>query len=146
MRTFKPLILGLVLGFLALPVAPHAAAQVAADGEAVTTTRAMVEAELAELKTELALGDYTWTQVEQILKSGIRERVAIARRYGAEGGMELIQPLDGSEKRAMKRELKDSRKDTEKRMKRYLDKEQMKAFEAVQDEQYDALLEWLENA
>jgi hypothetical protein len=110
------------------------------------TTREMVEERLADMKTRLALNDYQWTQVEMILKSSIRERVAIIRRYGLDGGPEAIAALEGAEKRAMKRELKDSRKNTEKRMKRFLDKEQYKEFKAIQEEIHDELIARVESA
>ena len=110
------------------------------------TTREMVDDRLAAMKERLALGDYEWTQVEMILKSSIRERVAIIRRYGLDGGPEAIAALEGSEKRAMKRELKDSRKNTEKRMKRYLTKDQYKEFKAIQEEIHEELIARVENA
>jgi hypothetical protein len=110
------------------------------------TTREMVDERLADMKERLALSDYQWTQVEMILKSSIRERVAIIRRYGLDGGPEAIAALEGSEKRAMKRELKDSRKSTEKRMKRFLDKEQFKEFKAIQEEIHDELIARVESA
>lgn len=140
-RKLFTLLLTATLALTTLPVA-------AQDGDAgsAPTTRAMVEAQLLELKGQLNLGDYEWTQVEQILKSGIRERVAITRRYGLTGDMDMLEPLEGSEKRALKRELKDSRKDTEKRMKRYLDKDQFKAFKALQEEIYASLLERADTA
>ena len=110
------------------------------------TTREMVEERLADMKGRLALSDYDWTQVELILKSSIRERVAIIRRYGLDGGLEAIAALEGPEKRAMKRELKENRKNTEKRMKRYLDKEQYKEFKAIQEEIHDELIARVESA
>jgi hypothetical protein len=110
------------------------------------TTREMVDDRLADMKERLALTDYQWTQVEMILKSSIRERVAIIRRYGLDGGPEAIAALEGAEKRAMKRELKDSRKSTEKRMKRFLDKEQFKEFKAIQEEIHDELIARVESA
>ena len=123
----------------------------AQEAESVTaapnaTTREMVEDRLADMKERLALSDYEWTQVEMILKSSIRERVAIIRRYGLDGGAEAIAALEGAEKRAMKRELKDSRKNTEKRMKRYLSKEQYKEFKAIQEEIHDELIARVESA
>lgn len=123
--------------------AQDAASVAAAPNE---TTREMVEERLADMKDRLALSDYQWTQVEMILKSSIRERVAIIRRYGLDGGPEAIAALEGAEKRAMKRELKDSRKSTEKRMKRYLDKEQYKEFKAIQEEIHDELVARVESA
>ena len=111
-----------------------------------STTREMVDARLADMKERLALSDYQWTQVEMILKSSIRERVAIIRRYGLDGGPEAIAALEGAEKRAMRRELKDTRKETEKRMKRYLDKEQYKEFKVIQEEIHDELIARVESA
>jgi hypothetical protein len=123
----------------------------AQDEESVTatpnaTTREMVEDRLTDMKERLALDDYNWTQVEMILKSSIRERVAIIRRYGLDGGPEAIAALEGAEKRAMKRELKDNRKNTEKRMKRYLNKEQYKEFKTIQEEIHDELIARVESA
>lgn len=111
-----------------------------------STTREMVDARLADMKERLALSDYQWTQVEMILKSSIRERVAIIRRYSLDGGPEAIAALEGAEKRAMRRELKDTRKETEKRMKRYLDKQQYKEFKAIQEEIHDELIARVESA
>ncbi len=123
----------------------------AQDAESVTatpnaTTREMVEDRLVDMKERLALGDYEWTQVEMILKSSIRERVAIIRRYGLDGGPEAIAALEGADKRAMKRELKDNRKNTEKRMKRYLSKDQYKEFKVIQEEIHDELIARVESA
>lgn len=114
-----------------------AAAQDAAGGP---TTREVVESRLIDLKDRLNLDDYQWNQVEMILKSSIRERVAIARRYGLDGDPAAFEALEGKQKRAMKRALKDSRKNTARRMKRYLDKDQYKEFKRVQEEIHDNFL------
>ncbi len=121
-----------------------AATVVAQTDEPGTTTREVVEQRLEDMKTRLDLDDYTWSQVERILKSSIRERVAIARRYGLDGELESLADLEGSEKRAAKRELKQCRKDVEKRMKRYLDKEQYKEFKAIQEEIHEEMLARIE--
>lgn len=138
-RTFFALML------LALFAATPVAAQQNAEDSGITTREA-VDTRLTELKTELGLDDYKWSQVEMILKSGIREQIAIVRRYGLDGSEQRLEPLEGSEKRAAKRELKDSRKDMEKRMKRYLDKDQFKAFKEVQESAYASLEEMVEEA
>ncbi len=117
---------------------------VAQTDESGATTREVVEQRLEDMKTRLDLDDYTWSQVERILKSSIRERVAIARRYGLDGEMETLADLEGSEKRAAKRELKQCRKDVEKRMKRYLDKDQYKEFKAIQEEIHEEMLARIE--
>lgn len=109
-----------------------------------TTTREEVDTRLAAVKTELNLDDYKWSQVEMILKSSIRERVAIIQRYGLDGSTDTLEPLEGSEKRAAKRELKESRKDTEKRMKRYLDKAQYKEFKEIQEQTYGTIEEMID--
>ncbi len=121
-----------------------AATVVAQTDEPGATTREVVEQHLEDMKTRLDLDDYTWSQVERILKSSIRERVAIARRYGLDGELESLADLEGSEKRAAKRELKQCRKDVEKRMKRYLDKEQYKEFKAIQEEIHEEMLARIE--
>ncbi len=121
-----------------------AATVVAQTDESGATTREVVEQRLEDMKTRLDLDDYTWSQVERILKSSIRERVAIARRYGLDGEMETLADLEGSEKRAAKRELKQCRKDVEKRMKRYLDKDQYKEFKAIQEEIHEEMLARIE--
>ncbi len=121
-----------------------AATVVAQTDEPGATTREVVEQRLEDMKTRLDLDDYTWSQVERILKSSIRERVAIARRYGLDGELESLADLEGSEKRAAKRELKQCRKDVEKRMKRYLDKEQYKEFKAIQEEIHEEMLARIE--
>ena len=46
----------------------------------------------------------------------------------------------------VRRALKDCRKDTEKRMKRYLDKDQYKEFKAVQESIHEELLARLDQA
>ena len=135
------LLLALLLalgGTLALPGMAQDADQ------AAVTTRELVDQRLAEMKDRLALSDYTWEQVHLILKSSIRERIAIARKYGLDGSGEALAELSGKDKRAMRRELKDSRKTTEERMERYLDKDQMKEFEAFQEEIYDDMLARME--
>lgn len=109
-----------------------------------TTTREEVDTRLAAIKTDLNLDDYKWSQVEMILKSSIRERVAIIHRYGLDGSTDTLEPLEGSEKRAAKRELKESRKDTEKRMKRYLDKAQYKEFKELQEQTYGTIEEMID--
>ena len=72
----------------------------------------------------------------------IRERVAIAKRYGLEDGG--VEALEGKEKRALKREIKSSRKFAEQRMKRFLSKDQMKEFKALQERIDSRLLEQIE--
>jgi Spy/CpxP family protein refolding chaperone len=104
------------------------------------STREMVVSQLGEYKTSLNLTDYQWTQVEMILKSSIRERLAIAQRYGLDGGGEAYQSLERKQKRQLKKELKASREGAEDRMKRFLDKEQFKEFKAVQESIYDEFL------
>lgn len=118
-----------------LAAAPLAAQQ--SDAGNGPTTREEVDTRLASIKSELDLSDYQWNQVEMILKSSIRERVSIIQRYGLNENGTRAEPLEGKDKRAAKRELKSSRKDTEKRMKRYLDKQQYKAFKAYQETLYD---------
>lgn len=142
---------GLLAALLCLALLSAGTTATAQEDAAVTappnaTTREMVDDRLADMKERLALDDYQWTQVEMILKSSIRERVAIIRRYGLNGGAEAIAALEGAEKRAMKRELKDTRKETEKRMKRYLDKDQYKEFKAIQEEIHDELIARVEAA
>ena len=107
------------------------------------SVREQVDQELEMFRTDLGLSDYTWNQVELILKSGIRERVAIAQRYGidAEGGLESLSNKD---KRRMMKAMKESRKSTADRMERYLDKDQMKAFEDYQEQKRDEMLARLE--
>lgn len=102
------------------------------------STRALMAEQLEDYRAALELSDYQWTQVELILKSGIRERIAIARRYGLDD-TEALASLDRKQRRAMQRDLKDARKFTRDRMKRYLDKEQFKRFEAYQDDIYEAI-------
>lgn len=70
----------LALMLIALLASAPLAAQDSADATG-TTTREVVDERLAELKTELDLTDYQWSQVEMTLKSSIRERLAIIRRY-----------------------------------------------------------------
>lgn len=123
------------LMLIALLATAPLAAQESPDSNGATT-REVVDERLAELRTELDLNDYQWSQVEMILKSSIRERLAVIRRYDLDDSEARSEPLEGSEKRAAKRELKESRKDLEKRMKRYLDKEQYKAFKDRQEVLY----------
>lgn len=139
-RTIPSLMLTLSL-LAALAVAGPATAQ---DG--AVTTREQVEQRLEDLKGRLDLTDYQWTQVEMILRSSIRERMAIAERYGLDGDPATFSELEGSDKRAMRRELKDCRKDTAKRMKRYLDKDQYKEFKALQESIHEELLARLDQA
>ena len=125
--------------FLALAAAPLSAQENGAG-----TTREVVEIKLAEMKDRMALDDYQWSQVEMILKSSIRERVAIARRYGLDGDTVNLEELENADKKAMRRELKECGETAEKRMKRYLDKEQFKEFKAIQEEIHEELLARLE--
>lgn len=129
------LLLMLLLSLVAVPAA-------AQEDPSPASTREQVEQELADIKTQLTLSDYQWTQVEMILKSSIRERVAIAKRYGLEDGG--VEALEGKEKRALKREIKSSRKFAEQRMKRFLSKDQMKEFKALQERIDSRLLEQIE--
>lgn len=129
---------------LATAVLALGAVPLGAQEEAGTTTREVVETKLEEMKGRLDLDDYQWSQVEMILKSSIRERVAIINRYGLNRDDVTLDTLERSEKRAMRRELKDCRKNTEKRMKRYLDKDQYKEFKAIQDEIHDELMARIE--
>jgi len=109
-----------------------------------STTRQRVETELEDYRTRLNVNEYQWNQVRLILKSDIRERMAIAQRYGLDGSSESVEQLSSKQLRRLKREMKDSRKATEERMERYLDKDQMKAFEKVNEELHDDLLARLE--
>ncbi len=135
----------LALMLIALLASAPLAAQDSADATG-TTTREVVDERLAELKTELDLTDYQWSQVEMTLKSSIRERLAIIRRYDLEDSAAREEPLNGSEKRAAKRELKNSQEDLEKRMKRYLDKEQYKSFKDSQEVLYEAIEELIDQS
>jgi C-terminal processing protease CtpA/Prc len=134
---------------LALPVllaafivtSPAVLAQEEDQGPSV---RERVEQELEVVREELNLSDYKWAQVELILKSGIRERVAIVQRYGLDGTTVRFEDLSGKDQRRMRKDLKESLKNTEDRMERYLDKEQMKTFEEFQERQRDELLARLE--
>lgn len=130
----------LVLLLLAIPQGPAGAQD---DGDE-PTTRELVDAQLIRYREELALGDYQWAQVEAILRSDIRERVAIARRYGLDGSDESAANLEKKQLRALERQLKDSRDFTEERMKRYLDKPKFKEFKALQElihDEFEARLE-----
>jgi len=96
------------------------------------TTREQVDTQLEALRQQLALSEYTWNQVHLILKTSIRERIAIANKYGLDAAEDRVE-LSSKEQRRMRKELKSSRKSTAERMERYLDKEQMKAFEKLQE-------------
>lgn len=108
------------------------------------TTRERVEVELEDYRARLNLSDYQWNQVRLILKSDIRERVAIAKRYGLEADGSGVENLSSKQLRQLKRDMKESRKATEERMERYLDKDQMKAFEKVHEQLHDELLAQVE--
>jgi hypothetical protein len=136
----NPLLLALTLAFLVL-AGPTALAQ---ESDLQSTTRTRVEAALEEYREQLHLTDYQWTQVRLIIKSDIRERMAIAQRYGLDGDGEGIDQLSSKELRRLKRDMKNSRKATEERMERYLDKDQMKAFEAIHEQLHDELMAQLE--
>ena len=110
------------------------------------TTRELVEAGLESFRQQLNLTDYQWTQVEQILRSGVRQRIAIARRYGLDGTLETIEGLDRKQKKRLEKDLKQSRKDTAERMKRYLDKDQYKAFKQLQEDLHDTIVARIEAA
>ena len=128
----------LVLGLLVLGLFMTVPA-LAQEETAGPTTRERVESQLADLKERLALSDYTWNQVHLILKTSIRERVAIAKKYGLEQPGDF-DAMSGKDKRRLGKELKKNRKDTQERMERYLDKDQMKEFKAIQEEVHQ---EWL---
>ena len=108
------------------------------------SVREQVDQELEVFRNELGLSDYTWAQVEVILKSGIRERLAIAQSYGLDGTPGALDNMERKDKRRMMKEMKESRKNTAERMERYLDKDQMKAFEAFQEQQRDEMRARLE--
>ncbi len=105
----------------------------AQEEQAGPTTREQVETELSELKEQLGLPEYTWTQVHLILKTSIRERLAISKKFHLDE-ISDIEELSSKQQRSMRKELKRSRKSTAERMERYLDKEQMKNFEALQED------------
>lgn len=140
MQVRNILLISLLAAATAIGMTTACAQEEESEGPSV---RELVDQELELFRTELGLSDYTWTQVELILKSGIRERVAIAQRYGIdqEGG---VENLTNKDKRHLRKELKESRKNTEDRMERYLDKEQMKTFEDFQEQQRDQMLARLE--
>jgi hypothetical protein len=112
----------------------------AQDDVVVLSTRDRMEMQLAEYKEQLDLSEYQWSQVEAILKSGIRERVAIANRYGVGPGGVPLEALDKKQQKEMARELKDSRKETLQRMKRYLDKDKYQEFKTIQEQAHAELL------
>lgn len=145
MRAFpKLLIMSLLLALALGAWTVTASAQDEDSGE--PTTRELVDAGLEDLRQQLNLSDYQWTQVEQILKSGVRQRVAIARRYGLDGTFESIEALDRKDKKRMEKDLKRNRKDTAERMKRYLDKDQYKAFKQLQEDLHEAIVARIEAA
>mgnify|MGYP000283048714 CR=1 FL=1 len=116
------------------------------DTDTGPSTRELVDAGLEDFRQQLNLSDYQWTQVEQILKSGVRQRVAIARRYGLDGTFESIEAMDSKDKKRMEKDLKRNRKDTADRMKRYLDKDQYKAFKELQEDLHEAIVARIEAA
>ena len=63
--------------------------------------------------------------------------MAIARRYGLNLEADERPELTGKDKRHLSKELKESRKGTSDRMKRYLDKDQMKEFKQFQEVQVE---------
>lgn len=145
MRAFpKLLIMSLLLALALGAWTVTASAQDEDSGE--PTTRELVDAGLEDLRQQLNLSDYQWTQVEHILKSGVRQRVAIARRYGLDGTFESIEALDRKDKKRMEKDLKRNRKDTAERMKRYLDKDQYKAFKQLQEDLHEAIVARIEAA
>lgn len=140
----RPAVLLLVLVLLALG-SGHVYAQTA-DSSDTPTTREIVDNQLTRYRDTLALSDYQWTQVERILRSDIRERVAIAQRFGLDGSDASATDLDKKQVRALERALKDSRDFTEERMKRYLEKDKFKEFKALQEEIHDEFEQRLEAA
>ena len=110
------------------------------------TTRELVDEQLVRYRDELALDDYQWAQVEIILRSDIRERVAIARRFGLDGSDASAANLEKKQVRALEKQLKASRDYTEERMKRYLDKPKFKEFKALQEQIHDEFEARLEAA
>ncbi len=72
----------------------------------------------------------------EIVRVTERAAVAAARLRGRGDEKEADQVAVD----AMRKELKESREDTEDRMKRYLEKDQFKEFKAVQEEIYDEML------
>jgi len=108
------------------------------------TTRQRVETELEDYRTQLDVSDYQWSQVRLILKSDIRERMAIAQRYGLDETGGDPEEIDSKDLRRLKKEMKESRKATEDRMERYLTKEQMKTFEKLNNQFHDELMAQLE--
>ena len=117
----------------ALPAAPAAAQE-----NEGPTTRDLIAEQLDGYREALELGDYEWSQVETILRSAIRERIAIGRRYGLEDEAALAA-LDRKQRRDLGRDLEEAREFTDERMERYLDKEQFERFEEYEDSLYDAI-------
>ena len=138
----RPATLVLVLALLG---AGHVGAQTGDDND-TPTTRELVDEQLTRYRESLALSDYQWTQVERILRSDIRERVAIAQRFGLDGSDASAADLEKKQVRALERALKDSRDFTEERMKRYLEKDKFKEFKALQEEIHEEFEQRLEAA
>ena len=138
----RPATLVLVLALLG---AGHVSAQTGDDND-TPTTRELVDEQLTRYRESLALSDYQWTQVERILRSDIRERVAIAQRFGLDGSDASAADLEKKQVRALERALKDSRDFTEERMKRYLEKDKFKEFKALQEEIHEEFEQRLEAA
>jgi hypothetical protein len=118
----------------------------AGDDDGTPTTRELVDEQLTRYRDALALSDYQWTQVERILHSDIRERVAIAQRFGLDGSDASAADMDKKQVRALERALKDSREFTEERMKRYLEKDKFKEFKALQEDIHEEFEQRLEAA
>lgn len=113
------------------------------------TTRELVDQQITRYRDTLELSDYKWAQVERILRSDIRERVAIARRFGLLGGDTSAADLEKRQVRALEKDLKQARSFTEDRMKRYLEKSKFREFKDLQEEiheEFEAELEAARNA
>jgi hypothetical protein len=133
----------IVIGLLLGAVAPAAFAQ-AQDPEG-PTTRDLIAERLDGYRDALELDDYHWSRVETILRSAIRERIAIGRRYGLEDEAALAA-LERSERRQLERDLEQARDFTLDRMERYLDEEQFERFEDYEDGIYEAIEARIEGA
>ena len=120
---------------LLLVAATPAAPAVAQESEG-PTTRDLIAEQLEDYREALELSEYQWSQVETILRSAIRERIAISRRYGLEDEAALAA-LDRKQRRDLGRDLDEAREFTDDRMERYLDKEQFERFEEYQDVLYE---------
>lgn len=106
--------------------------------------QARLEARMAEIRSRLGLSEEQQAQLAPIVRKSFERRAAVMRQHGLTG--EPGQRLGRSETRALMRDLKAVRVETEAEVDQILDDRQMEEFRKIREEARDGARERLRKA